>query len=232
MTREEMETTLNLSAPTVRKTINELKELNLVDEERQGLNKPNLIYLLECQNITIHKKSKVESGLKEKYNQANKDFSPIDTNHINHTNPNKTNLIYQTLNDSIDVNSIKITVKDKIQLDRLQRKYPNKHKDLQELYDIIVEVLSSRKQSFRISKEDMAASTVKSAFASLDSAHIEYVIESLAKNTTLVTSTKSYIQTSLFNAAKTIHNHVSLAAQNFLFDTFGIEPTPLATATC
>ena len=54
MTREEMETMLNLSPPTVRKLVEELKKLNLIEEERQGGNKPNLLYLTVKSAKNLH----------------------------------------------------------------------------------------------------------------------------------------------------------------------------------
>ena len=122
----------------------------------------------------------------------------------------------------IDVELIKDTVKKNIALDSLLARHIDKQKVLLELYDIIVEVLISRKKSFHISKEDMPTDIVKQAFARLTDAHMEYVIDSLCKCTSEVKSTKAYIQTVLFNATKTIENHYSFDAQNFLHDTLGI----------
>jgi len=44
--REEMEQQLGISERTVTKVMQELKDLSLVEEKQQGLNKPNKIYLL------------------------------------------------------------------------------------------------------------------------------------------------------------------------------------------
>ena len=44
--REEMEAQLGISERTVSKVMQELKDLALVEEKKQGLNKPNKIYLL------------------------------------------------------------------------------------------------------------------------------------------------------------------------------------------
>ena len=44
-TRKDMEYMLGLSDKTVKKAIDQLKEYGLVEEEKQGLNRPNLIYL-------------------------------------------------------------------------------------------------------------------------------------------------------------------------------------------
>ena len=220
MKREEMESMLNLAPLTIRKVLKELKDLALVEEERQGLNKPNLIYLMEYQNLTIQTKKELHSETSNSNSQERKKVMPNNTNLKNHTNRSNTESINQK--DSID-SHIKVTVKDKIQLDHLQRKYPDKQRELQELYDIIVEVLGSRKKIMRIAKEDMPAEDVKQAFAALDYSHVEYVLESLRRNTTQVKSTKSYLQTTLFNAAKTINNHYSLSSQNFMHDVLGME---------
>lgn len=45
--REKMAEILNISLPTARKAMKQLTEMGLIEEERQGLNKPNLIYLLK-----------------------------------------------------------------------------------------------------------------------------------------------------------------------------------------
>lgn len=47
MSRDEMCSLLGCTAPTLRKAIQSLKEFNLMEEVRQGLNKPNIIYLLQ-----------------------------------------------------------------------------------------------------------------------------------------------------------------------------------------
>jgi len=44
-TRDDMCALLGCSQPTLRKAITQLKDAGLIDEERQGLNRPNLIYL-------------------------------------------------------------------------------------------------------------------------------------------------------------------------------------------
>ena len=44
--REEMESQLGLSERTISKVMQELKDLSLIEEKKQGLNKPNKIYLL------------------------------------------------------------------------------------------------------------------------------------------------------------------------------------------
>jgi hypothetical protein len=262
MTREEMEIKLNLSLPTVIKTLRELKNMNLIEEERRGQGKSNIFYLLEFKNIESQTSKTFSSRPKKSLGQGSKTFSsrpkkslgqnlkefyPNHTNHKNHKFSNtyssdtdsinqpppvdnsppyqnqiRTEPIYPSNN--IDTVSITALMEDKLDLVNLKRRYPDKSKELQELFVIIIEVLFSRKKFFRIAKEDMPANSVKYVFTSLEPAHLEYVIECLSKNTTPVKSTKAYIQTALFNSIQTINNHYSLASQNYIYDKFGFEP--------
>lgn len=49
--REKMAELLNISVPTVRKAFQRLEMLGLIEEERQGPNKPNLIYLTKVEDL-------------------------------------------------------------------------------------------------------------------------------------------------------------------------------------
>jgi len=223
MRREEMGTILNLAPLTIRKILKELKDVNLIEEERQGLNKPNLIYLLEYQNLTVWNVKELHSEVSISNTPDRKKITPNHTNLKNHTNLSKKNSINTARDDKIDFNSIKDEVRNRIRLEELQRKYYDKQKAVQEIYEIIVEVLVSKKKSFRIAKEDMPAATVKQAFAIIDDDHIKYVMECLRKTTTQVTSVKSYLQTTLWNATKTINNHYELEAQKYIYENLGIQ---------
>ena len=96
MTRAEMESMLKLSPKTTRKVITELKNLNLIDEQRRGKMQPNLIYLLKVKTtrskpgktpLCDREKVTVMSGknspsraLKNPPHEGEK-FPPININH-------------------------------------------------------------------------------------------------------------------------------------------------------
>jgi hypothetical protein len=105
------------------------------------------------------------------------------------------------------------------------RRYSDKHQQqhLQGLYDIIVEVLVSRKNSFRIARGDLPADTVKHGFASLTADHITSVLEAIRTNNTEVKSTKAYLQTSLWNILSTMNIQTTFDVNKFLFEHLGIE---------
>lgn len=70
-TREEMSDMLNVSIPTIRKNINELLKHELITEKRNGLNKPNWIYI---NDVSVE-----NTGGKEFYTQEGNKFTPNET---------------------------------------------------------------------------------------------------------------------------------------------------------
>lgn len=216
MTRKEMESMLKLSAPTVRKIVKELIDLELIEEVRQGLTKPNLIYLLECKNFSLRKEKDIPSKSEKKSTRESKEVTPINTN-VNQTDFNNTDSINQTAadnqdnNDTIRLNdpvSIKKEISDRIELERLLDTYPQYIKEIKEIYGIMAETLLSNKKSIRIAKEEMPASVVKEAFAKIDYDRFLYALQGLTANNTKVKNIRAYILTTLYNAAETfaIHN--------------------------
>jgi DNA-binding transcriptional ArsR family regulator len=206
MKREEMETMLNLSAPTIRKAIKELKELNLIDEERQGLNKPNLLYLMECKNLSVQSEKKLQSKLKENYNQERKDFSPNHTNQKNHTNSSDTYSIDSEIpvdnSNQKSFDDIRMTDKsNNLNIQNLISKYPDRYSTLTEIDNLISNVYSSREQTFRVGRKNIPTYEVRYALRSIDNRHIEYILNSL-KNTDNVKDFKAYLLTSLYNSTK------------------------------
>ena len=74
--REKMAELLNISVPTVRKAFQRLEMLGLIEEERQGPNKPNLIYLTKVEDLIDLK----GDSYKSKRNEINR-FRNVYPNH-------------------------------------------------------------------------------------------------------------------------------------------------------
>ena len=87
-TRENMMKDLNLSSKTVTKTVNDLKKYNLIEEIRQGINRPNLIYVL---TLDIDTQWKCKNHASRDVNTTHQDAKVLRTNdtNINKTNNNK-----------------------------------------------------------------------------------------------------------------------------------------------
>lgn len=235
MTREHMCELLNVSMKPAIKAVNELKRHNLLEEERRGQGKPNLIYLLEYKIPTPKKpndgdKKSTDQDMSndifrddEMTSPYMADIQPSNTNQ-NQTNSNNTNLsINQTSEDNQDnnntmrlndINSIKKEVAEKINLGKLLNTYPQHNSQIREMYGIMADTLSSTKKSFRISKEELPAHIVKEIFSKIEYQHFIYALEGLVTNNTKIKNIKSYILTTLYNTTKTIGSYNAMNEQH------------------
>ena len=87
-TREEVQEKLNLSDKTVTKSFKILMEVNLVQEKRQGLGKPNLIYVgkinhSDSENLRFLNRKNYDSGIEESTTIDSENLRRINTNNIN-----------------------------------------------------------------------------------------------------------------------------------------------------
>ena len=85
MSRESMAELLEASENTVLKIVNELKKYELIEEERRGQGKPNLLYVLQvktCKNYNL-RPSKIDVQNPQDLRESNIDLSEIDSIYIN-----------------------------------------------------------------------------------------------------------------------------------------------------
>ncbi len=75
---------------------------------------------------------------------------------------------------------------------------------IDELLSIMLEVICSQKPTFRANGEELPTDLVKSVFLKLNENHIDYVLDSLRKNTSDVRNIRAYLITALYNAPQTI----------------------------
>ena len=92
-TREEVQEKLNLSDKTVTKSFKILMEVNLVQEKRQRLGKPNLIYVgkinhSDSENLRFLNRKNYVSGIGESTTLDSENLRGINTNNIDTNNIN------------------------------------------------------------------------------------------------------------------------------------------------
>ena len=85
---------------------------------------------------------------------------------------------------------------------------------VEEIFQLILEVVMTEKDTIRIAKEQYPAGFVKSKFLKLNHSHIEYVLECMNKNTTEIRNIKQYLLTVLFNAPSTMGNYYKAAVNH------------------
>ena len=78
---------------------------------------------------------------------------------------------------------------------------------IDELAAIMLDVLNTTQKKFKIGREFKDAEHVKYVFLKINEFHIEYVFESLNKNTTDIKNIKSYLITCLYNSVFTIESY-------------------------
>ena len=136
------------------------------------------------------------------------------------SDPNNTNINNTDYSNTESILSYQSnTVADKIELRATYEKILKKHIDfdcliknyteprIQELVDIMIDVICSKKESVIIGCEEIPTAVVKSSFLKLTYAHIEYVMECMKNTKTKICNIKSYLLASLYNAQRTIENH-------------------------
>ena len=77
---------------------------------------------------------------------------------------------------------------------------------LNELVELMVDTVCSRRETIRIAGDDYPAEVVKSRFLKLNSSHIEYVLDCMRENTTYVRNIKKYLLAALYTKTRTFLN--------------------------
>ena len=88
---------------------------------------------------------------------------------------------------------------------------------LNELVELMVDTVCSRRETIRIAGDDYPAEVVKSRFMKLDSSHVQYVMDCMKDNTTYVRNIKKYLLAALYNAPTTINSYYSSLVQHDMY---------------
>ncbi len=96
---------------------------------------------------------------------------------------------------------------ENIEYDYLIQNHQLDRDRLDELVELMVDTVCSRRETIRIAGDDYPAEVVKSRFLKLDSLHIEYVLDRMRENTTYVRNIKKYLLAALYNAPATIGSY-------------------------
>ena len=88
---------------------------------------------------------------------------------------------------------------------------------LDELVELMVDTVCSRREMIRVAGDDYPAEVVKSRFLKLNSSHIEYVLDRMRENTTYVRNIKKYLLAALYNAPATIDSYYASLVNHDLY---------------
>ncbi|MBD8995097.1 MAG: helix-turn-helix domain-containing protein [Clostridiales bacterium] len=88
---------------------------------------------------------------------------------------------------------------------------------LDELVELMVDTVCSKRQTIRIAGDDYPAEVVKSRFLKIDSSHIEYILDRMRENTTYVRNIKKYLLAALYNAPVTMDSYYTSLVSHDLY---------------
>ena len=116
-------------------------------------------------------------------------------------------------------------IKDNISYDILMQDMKFDGDRLDEIVDLMLETVCTRRKTIRIAGDDYPAELVKAKFMKLDSEHIRFVLDCMRENTTKIRNIKQYLRAVLFNAPSTIGNYyTSLVAHDMASGALAPKP--------
>ena len=208
----------------------ELEDIELIERKRQGLNKPNLIYVLDFSeevsdghflNFPNDNSRNVEKTTQElsegqtNNTELNKtEFSDTESSHVlskdegcDDEGRDRTRL------DSDNYSAIRSYIAQQINLDALRTDYPD-NPIVDELYELIVDVVSSTRKEIVICGETKTMSIVRSQFMKLNFFNLCFVLNRLEENKPDIRNIKQYLLASLYNSLMTTESYYKTLCNN------------------
>ena len=192
-TIENIKCALNCADKKATRLLVELEEHGLIERKKQGLGKPALIFVKNF----IHPS-------KQRCNNTDN----------NNTDYSETNLIYSEDDDLDEREAYMQYFMDQLEIGCLMQQYPYKHRELEEILELLVDTVCSNRSTIRIAGDSKPFAVVKSKLMKLECTHIQYVLECLDKNDTEIRNIKQYLLATLYNAPLTISNYYTAMFNN------------------
>lgn len=197
---------MNCAEKSAIKYLSELEEFGLIERIKQGFGRPALIYVknfIDQQNLQVKTSNDYRSRTVKVTGQDLYNLQPNNTDN-NNTDLNDTNPILSGDEERMGYEAYLL---EQLDLSALKREYPFDSEMIDGIFDLIVDVLCSKRKTIRIAGDDKPANVVKGRFMKLNMGHIEYVMDCVRENTTKVRSIKQYLLAALYNAPATMDGY-------------------------
>ena len=217
-TVDEIMRSLGCADQKATKLMNELERAGLIERKRQGLCRPNLIYV---KNFIRGPGGPQES---RPLNRENHDSGTVKTTaqepcksrcrkkEKNDTELSDTDLISSDAADAAgtdkdrmaDRGNIEDYFRWSIELENLISDYPDAKDTVQGLLELLVDVCSTSRTKILVGGEMKPSEAVKARLMKLKGEHIRYVMECLRENHSKVKNIRQYLLSALYNAPVTM----------------------------
>ena len=208
---------LRISDKTATKILVELEEIDLIQRVRQGQGKPSRIYVknfLDTEHIRLMTSSSSDSELGELPDPGSEVLRCNETETI-HTECKETHLITSTDAKREDKRlQYRQYFMERLEIDTMKHRYPYDREVIDEIMELILDTVCSTRSTICVAGELRPIDIVKSRFMELNSEHLEFVLQSMADNTTLIRSMKQYLLAALYNASLTMNNYYRSLARH------------------
>ena len=215
-TIEEIKESLGCAEKKAVKLLDELeKKAELIERKRQGLGKPNLIYVKNFISESVERQFlNCQNDNSATFQNTIQDLSKAQGNNtdIKNTDLSDTNSIFPSENCGKENGNEEYQqyyqyFYEQLGIEYLQQDYPYDVDRLENILELVVETVCSKRQIIRIGGDDRPIEVVKSRFMKLNSEHIRYVMDSFKENTTKIRNIRQYMLASLYNAPTTIESY-------------------------
>lgn len=215
-TIEEIKESLGCAEKKAVKLLDELeKKAELIERKRQGLGKPNLIYVKNFISESVERQFlNCQNDNSATFQNTIQDLSKAQGNNtdIKNTDLSDTNSIFPSENCGKENGNEEYQqyyqyFYEQLGMEYLQKDYPYDVDRLENILELVVETVCSKRQIIRIGGDDRPVEVVKSRFMKLDSEHIRYVLDCFKENTTKIRNIRQYMLASLYNAPTTIGSY-------------------------
>lgn len=215
-TIEEIKESLGCAEKKAVKLLDELeKKAELIERKRQGLGKPNLIYVKNFISESVERQFlNFQNDNSATFQNTIQDLSKAQGNNtdIKNTDLSDTNSIFPSENCGKENGNEEYQqyyqyFYEQLGIEYLQKDYPYDVDRLENILELVVETVCSKRQIIRIGGDDRPIEVVKSRFMKLNSEHIRYVLDCFKENTTKIRNIRQYILASLYNAPTTIGSY-------------------------
>ena len=212
-TIEQIMADMNCADQKATKLLDELeKKCGLIERKRQGLGKPNLIFVKNfitgVEGPMMAQIQNRENHDSEAVNITTADYPKsrgINTNHNNTENSDINSIRSGFDEDGIsERNEYERYFRESLSIDVLLRENLGEEETILGILDLMVDVCCFKRSVIRIAGDDKPLAVVKSRFMKLNAEHIRYVLKCLSENTTRVRNIRQYLLTALYNAPATI----------------------------
>ena len=225
---EEIIEDIGCARQKVAKLLEELdKSVGLIERKRQGLGKPNIIYVKNfITAISSEYENHTSRSMNTELQEVPKSYSNntnINNNNYNNTDFNNTILSYPISDEELSDDGSDEPL-DAIGWMRERRTYENLIKDnidydimiekfekawIDEIVELMVDVVCSKEPYIRINKQEYPHEVVKSRFLKIDSSHIEYIYFALRENCSNVRNIRAFLITTIYRSFETSDNWFS-----------------------